>query len=86
MSTKTITFDGSNYPDCGQELAKRVQELAQKYASEKEFSIEVTGISKEDAIQFGILHSSGRQALYTPIRDSNQQVIGWNLQFVKYSA
>ncbi len=82
----TITFDGSNCHVYKRELAECVQKLAQEHVFEKEFSINVTGISKEDAIQFGFLHSLGRQALVTPIRDNNQQIVGWNLQFVKYSA
>ncbi len=84
--SNTITFDGSNYPLCDGELSKLTRSLAKKHANDKKFSINVMGISKEDAIQFGLLHSLSRQALFVPIRDDNQQIIGWTLQFVKYSA
>ena len=84
--SNTITFDGSNYPLCDGELSKLTRNLAKEHANDQEFSINVMGISKEYAIQFGLLHSFSRQALFVPIRDDNQQIIGWTLQFVKYSA
>lgn len=84
--SNAITFDGSNYPLCDGELSNLTRNLAEEHANDQEFSIDVMGISKEYAIQFGLLHSLGRQALFVPIRDDNQQIIGWTLQFVKYSA
>jgi len=78
------TLDGSNYPKCADELAEHVRSLLLEHADEKEVSINIVGIEKNDAIQFGLLHSKGRQSLAFPIRNDSLEIIGWTLKFVEY--
>lgn len=80
------TLDGSNYPKCANELAERVRSLLVEHAEEKEVPISIIGIEKNDAIQFGLIHSEGRQSLAFPIQNDSLEIIGWTLKFVKYQS
>lgn len=80
------TLDGSNYPECANELAERVRSLLEEHANEKEIPINITGIKKNDAIQFGLSYSKGRQSLAFPIRNDSLEIVGWTLKFVKYQS
>ncbi|MCI8481829.1 MAG: hypothetical protein HFJ27_01765 [Clostridia bacterium] len=77
-------LDGSNYPKCEQDLGRVIRELVNSHPDKKEISVNISGISHQNAISFGYSHAFGHQSFLFPIRDSSETITGWTLQLVKY--
>lgn len=86
MYNNTLCFDCANNSIYDRESGELMAKYVDKHWNEREFSIQVKGIPHEDALQFALPYSYGRQVLSHPIKDNSKEIVGWNLQFVDYSA
>ncbi|MCI9000375.1 MAG: hypothetical protein HFJ26_05590 [Clostridia bacterium] len=86
MCENTLCFDCANNSIYDGKSNVLMAEFVNNHRNEREFYIQVNGISHEVAIQFALLYSHGRQIISYPIKNNSKEIVGWNLRFVDYSA